>query len=119
MSRQKIALFFMAVLLAGLAFGCGSSRKFTRPRYETIYSGQDRDRVEDMLGRPNATSDSSVTYINTRPFYQAVISFDEDGHVTSKAWYRDRQTAPPPPEEGIEVGGTIVIDSSTSGGTND
>lgn len=117
MSRRMITLLCVtAFLLTGVLGGCGPRHKFTRQRYETIYTGQEKDRVETTLGRPTTTSDGSIVYINTRPFFQAVISFDEDGKVTSKAWYNDRQTAPQPQEEGLEAGGTIVIDSSTSGG---
>ncbi len=86
MKRSAIVILALTMLAVTVA-GCN---KFTRARYETIYVGQPADIVEKTLGKPYAKFSDSWSYINKKPFYKAVIKF-ENGRVSDKAWYDERE----------------------------
>ena len=90
MIRKGLRLLVSAALAAGLCAGC--QKKFTRPRYETIYIGMPASSVERTLGEPTLESGETWSYINEEPFYQADISF-AGGRVTRKAWYDEREAS--------------------------
>ena len=113
MTPRTIALLSLtAILLVGVAAGCESTNKFTRQRYETIYTGQESYEVEATLGEPHHKFSNSWTYIHRRPFYKAVIGFNEDRVVTSKAWYDSEEMGDHP--ESLDVGGSTTIESRSS-----
>lgn len=87
MDRRHIAaLLVVSVLVTGALVGCETNR-FTRERYETLYTGLSAEDVELTLGQPYARFSNSWTYLNREPFYKAVIGFDEHRQVSSMAWY--------------------------------
>ena len=92
---MKRATVLILVACAVAAFCCtGCAKKFTRQRYETIYTGQSAFDVEKTLGDPadgggHKFSDT-WTYINHRPFYKAVIEF-KSGRVSKKVWYDEHE----------------------------
>lgn len=76
------------LLVVALVFACGCAEKLTRPRYETIYIGQPAEQVEKTLGKPDATTNETWTYIGRDPGRRAIIKF-RDNRVVDKAWYYD------------------------------
>jgi len=107
--RTITLLSLTAALLLGVTAGCESTNKFTRQRYETIYTGQESYEVEATLGEPYHKFSNSWTYMHDRPFYKAVIGFDQDGTVASKAWYDSEEMGDHP--ESLDVGGPVTIES--------
>ena len=85
--RATLWMLLAAVTLCTLA-GC---QKFTRQRYETIYVGQPATDVKTMLGKPTVQFENEWTYLNNKPYYKADIFF-EDGRVSKKAWFDERET---------------------------
>ncbi len=81
--RTALSTILLAALAFGLAAGCRN--KFTRVNYETVYVGQDQHSVHKAIGRPDKTVGDEWTYENRRPFYRAVLTFEE-GVVASKDW---------------------------------
>ena len=74
----------VAIVLTGLALG-GCRNRFTRVNYETIYIGQDPPSVRKAIGKPDRQTDTEWVYEHNRPFYRAVITFNE-GAVSDKIW---------------------------------
>jgi len=73
----------VAVLAAMFVGGCA---KFTRQNYEMIQIGDDRARVEDVLGKPSQRGNDLWFYRNDKPYYNAKIHF-EDHQVSRKEWF--------------------------------
>ena len=98
--RTALSTALLTVLALGLAAGCRN--KFTRVNYETVYIGQDQHSVRKVIGKPTKQADDEWIYENKRPFYQAIISF-EDGVVSAKEWIPSRDALDEgPPETGGE-----------------
>ena len=90
-------LMVLAMVLAGsLLAGCRN--KFTRVNYETIYIGQDQHSVRKAIGKPDRKTDDEWVYENHRPFYQAVITFEE-GAVVDKEWIPSKDALPADPPD--------------------
>lgn len=110
--RTLTCLIAIAMMAACFSAGCN---KFTRPRYETIYVGQDQFEVQKTLGEPYATFSDEWIYENEKPFYKAIIKF-EGGKVSHKAWYDTQQMDDHPDlqdEEDVEGETTITYERST------
>jgi hypothetical protein len=94
----KLALI-VAVLAAGALTACpGCQQKFTRQRYETIYTSMPDWQVRDVLGQPARGADDEWTYVNNSPYYRALIRF-KDGKVAAKSWSVDRPPASMPDDD--------------------
>ncbi len=124
MTRTTISLLSaVSVLMAGVMVGCGPAEKFTRPRYETIYAGQESWEVEATLGPPYHKFSDTWTYIHHSPWYKAVIGFDANGGVSTMEWYDDKEMGDHPDSlddgEPIEAGGSVIIESRSTSGTID
>jgi len=90
--KRSAMIVLAAVMFAFLAAGCN---KFIRPRYDTIYVGQPKAEVRNMLGRPDKAVGNAWGYVHDEPFYNAVIVF-EKGHVARKLWSNSRKFSVPP-----------------------
>jgi len=78
--------------LAGLVLAAtilGGCTKFTRQNYEMVQRGDSKERVVDVLGKPEMQSSDLFFYRHTKPYYQAKIYF-EDNQVDKKEWFDDQ-----------------------------
>lgn len=82
------------ILLAAVATlgGCVKP-EFTHQTYETVFVGASAQDVLRTMGEPQSQQSDGWTYFHERPYYKAVIRF-ENGRVTGKAWTNDRNTEP-------------------------
>ena len=94
MSRARISM--VVILLSGFAIGGCTGPKFTRQQYDTLYIGQPPGAVYASLGEPQEMRGDVWVYVNDRPFYRAVIVFEDD-QLAKKSWTIDRN-APLPTE---------------------
>jgi len=117
MIMRAIALLAVTTILLTVGAGCESD-KFTRERYETIYTGQSAEAVQAILGEPDVKFDNSWRYMRSRPVRKAIIEFDADGTVTRKAWY-DRDEMGDHPESLDEIGAPSIRSSGSSSVTID
>jgi len=96
--------------------GCATN-KFTRQRYETLYNGQPASDVELTLGPPQHKFSDTWTYVHDKPYYRAIIAFDENGRLIDKQWYDTEEMGDHPDsradDESIDAGGAVIIDSSS------
>ncbi len=93
---HRVRSISIMLILACLLCGCTMDlfRKFTRPNYETLYPGQEHYEVRKTLGTPTVEEPSQWTYVNKRPYYKAVIFFNDEGHLVDKVWYASRDEEP-------------------------
>jgi outer membrane protein assembly factor BamE (lipoprotein component of BamABCDE complex) len=94
--RCGLALFLIVAIA-----GCTTEqfRHFTRQNFETLRYGQPDYEVREVLGEPTTESDGEWTYVNTRPYYKAILYFDDEGRLVDRVWYASRSDEP-----GSEVG---------------
>lgn len=81
------------VLLSAVALtliGAGCEKPFTRPNYETVYVGEPASAVQETLGEPTVKYNNEWTYVNTSPFYKAIIYY-RDGKVIKKLWFDEKE----------------------------
>lgn len=90
MKRAIMVILAAGVILTGLCSGCGG--KFTRQRYETIYASMPDWRVRKVLGKPDATTADTWSYVRRQPYYAATVKF-QDGHVVDKSWSVEKPKA--------------------------
>ena len=99
MARKQALGLMTVVVVAMLCVGCGS-KTLTRQKYDTLYIGQPDYAVQRMLGEPQSRNDGMWTYVHNKPYYRAMIDF-QDNRVVSKKWSYVRPpkpTEPPAPE---------------------
>jgi hypothetical protein len=99
MRNIALALIFAMIAAAMLATCPGCQQKFTRQRYETIYTSMPDWQVRNVLGEPTERSDGEWTYVNKTPYYRAQIRF-EKGQVAGKSWSVERSAAASRPAQG-------------------
>ncbi len=97
----KILLLGAGLLAVGFCAGC--QKKFTRQRYETIYIGMPDRQVRKILGEPHLARGESWRYLHEKPFYKAIIEF-ENGRVKSKSWSLERPSRAPHSEPAEKAG---------------
>ncbi len=93
---HRVGLISLVLIVACILGGCTTEmfRKFSRPNYETLYPGQEDFEVRKTLGRPTIEEPGQWTYINERPYYKAIIFFDDEGQLDDKVWYASRDEEP-------------------------
>jgi outer membrane protein assembly factor BamE (lipoprotein component of BamABCDE complex) len=91
----KITLLMLLSPVVLLSVGCGLTspiiphKEFSRPNYETIRIGETKPEVLEMLGKPTTEIDETWIYVNSKPYYKAVIEF-EQGTVKHKRFTIDK-----------------------------
>jgi len=93
MPRRSLIILLIAVALVWICGGCQG--KFTRQRYETIYTSMPDWQVRNVLGEPADQSPDKWTYVHQQPYYLAEIRFTEGGLVSGKSWSTDKSQEPP------------------------
>lgn len=85
---RPVALFVIALAALALVSGCS---RFKRENFAMIREGvDDREDVEQILGKPKAKMDDVWFYDNVDKHVSAQIVFGEDGRVISKEWMNAR-----------------------------
>jgi hypothetical protein len=92
MTPRKTILWLSLIAVVLSAAGCTLApyKKFDRQRYETLYHGQPDFEVQKTMGKPARIEGNQWTYIHETPYYQAVITFDENDELINKEWSLER-----------------------------
>ncbi|MCE5324977.1 MAG: hypothetical protein LLG01_01035 [Planctomycetaceae bacterium] len=90
MHRVVLAMVTMAML-----GGCTSTPRFSRQRYDTLYTGMPDFEVRNILGNPKVEGGAAWEYEHFNPYYKAIIHF-RNGAVARREWMNDPPQAKVP-----------------------
>jgi len=97
---KRTTILLAALLALGFLGGC---EKFTPQNYDMVMTGDSKEHVNMVLGKPQYPQSDLWMYVHRNPYYQAKIYFQDD-KVAKKEWANQEtffdKAAPKPTPQG-------------------